>query len=541
MADHYDDQYDDQYGEDEQQAPPEETPIRQVPWFIISFAAHGVFFAIIWSLVVSVTEEQIPEVQPTAVAPHELPDPPKIQPTQVLPEDRPEDPIEEPTEDPKIVQDAQDDHNEDPTEQENKDLRPNPNPNNSNVESPFPNQGFNSSIGVGGNIGGGGGPGGAGGFVFRRARGGGGTRGDKNVLMALRWLRDHQKNDGAWDPVNFADDGRRNGRQGSYANKDGSGDKGWAAHEAGLTGLSLLAFLGAGFTHQEGEFQNTVKKALRYLKAIQDNDGCFGSREDHHFVYDHSICAMAMAEAFGMTGSNMLKGPAQKGVDFIAMAQNHDPDRGWLGWRYGVKPGDSDTSVTGWMALALKSARVANLEIPEHTWEGAIRHMEDMTGENMGYHKTGYITKGGPNARLQTQGKFLPNPSMDAINIITRMFVQHDGKIRNDPTVRGQAQQITSPENLPTLDDPNKLDYYYWYYASLAMFQMGDEYWKKWEKAMGDSLIQSQRSEGDETTATYGSWDSHSCWGIAGGRVYATAINCLTLEVYYRYEKVGGK
>ena len=36
-----------------------------------------------------------------------------------------------------------------------------------------------------------------------------------------------------------------------------------------------------------------------------------------------------------------------------------------------------------------------------------------------------------------------------------------------------------------------------------------------------------------------GSWDPEACrWGFAGGRVYATAINVLTLETYYRVAPV---
>jgi hypothetical protein len=32
-----------------------------------------------------------------------------------------------------------------------------------------------------------------------------------------------------------------------------------------------------------------------------------------------------------------------------------------------------------------------------------------------------------------------------------------------------------------------------------------------------------------------GSWDPDPVWGGHGGRVYATAVAALTLEVYYRY------
>ncbi|OHB76885.1 MAG: hypothetical protein A2Z34_10115 [Planctomycetes bacterium RBG_16_59_8] len=50
---------------------------------------------------------------------------------------------------------------------------------------------------------------------------------------------------------------------------------------------------------------------------------------------------------------------------------------------------------------------------------------------------------------------------------------------------------------------------------------------------MKDALIKNQnkRTDGDK----WGSWEPLDRWSPKGGRVYATAINCLTLEVYYRY------
>ena len=41
-----------------------------------------------------------------------------------------------------------------------------------------------------------------------------------------------------------------------------------------------------------------------------------------------------------------------------------------------------------------------------------------------------------------------------------------------------------------------------------------------------------------ETLDEHGSWDSVDAWGNAGGRVYATAINCLTIEVWSRYKRM---
>ena len=50
---------------------------------------------------------------------------------------------------------------------------------------------------------------------------------------------------------------------------------------------------------------------------------------------------------------------------------------------------------------------------------------------------------------------------------------------------------------------------------------------------MQKSLLGTQRVGGDED----GSWDPIGEWGIAGGRVYATAIGAMTLEVYYRFRR----
>jgi hypothetical protein len=49
-------------------------------------------------------------------------------------------------------------------------------------------------------------------------------------------------------------------------------------------------------------------------------------------------------------------------------------------------------------------------------------------------------------------------------------------------------------------------------------------------------VVRHQRTDGDER----GSWDPVDSWGAEGGRVYATALLTLSLEVYYRYEKAHG-
>jgi len=66
------------------------------------------------------------------------------------------------------------------------------------------------------------------------------------------------------------------------------------------------------------------------------------------------------------------------------------------------------------------------------------------------------------------------------------------------------------------------------------MFQLGGDYWKVWNESMKDALVPNQQRDGDER----GSWDPIGAWGRSGGRVYSTAINVLSLEIYYRYDRV---
>jgi hypothetical protein len=72
-------------------------------------------------------------------------------------------------------------------------------------------------------------------------------------------------------------------------------------------------------------------------------------------------------------------------------------------------------------------------------------------------------------------------------------------------------------------------NYYYWYYASVALHQLQDDAWRSWNAAMKSHLLARQSSGG--------SWPTDSEWGGYGGRVYTTSMAALCLEVYYRHTR----
>ncbi|MCZ7605803.1 MAG: terpene cyclase/mutase family protein [Planctomycetota bacterium] len=521
------------------------TALASVPWVAIALAVHVILLVIAWFIIPAVPERvqvEVIQAQQEQIAEPPPPEQPPEKPVE-FPKDEPEQ--VDPTEDERIVEDAKDDLNEDPSDKPNNDLAENPNDDPSDNESPHPNRdSTTSAVGLGGGVGGGGGRGGAGGFAHRRARGGGGRPHDDRVRGALEWLKDHQNREGYWSATTFSDDSTRTGAKKTYNIEfvdpgSATSDKGWEATcDIGLTGMALLAFVGAGYDHKEGDYRATCRQAILYLRKVQDNDGCFGAKEDDHFVYNHAICAMAMAEAYGLSGDQVLKPIADKAVEFILKAQNPG-----FGWRYGVQPTYNDSSVSGWMVLALKSCKMAGLEFDTtKCYNDAAEWFKLVTVDVNGYPKTGYDTPGSNNARLRSSREYDNNPSMDSIYVMSMLFM---GKADlNDKNIKSLSRVCIEKDYLPVWEK-NKIDYYYWYYASLALYQVGGATWKSWEKSMSSVLLNSQRGycEADkkaglvskEALDEHGSWDAVDAWGSAGGRVYSTAINCLTLEVYYRY------
>jgi hypothetical protein len=380
-----------------------------------------------------------------------------------------------------------------------------------------PSPWVSARLGGGGH--GGGGPGGPGG---NGPSGGRMTPTNVAVMAALQWLKHHQSPDGRWDGGAFDAQCKMN-------RCDGPGD---SAFSTGVTGLSLLAFLGAGETHQTGSCRTTVKNGLKWLRDVQDSEGCFGPRTSQHFLYNHACAALAMTEAYGMTGSRVFKEPAQRGVGFVLKSKNP-----YLAWRYNYPPdGDNDTSVSGWMVMVLKSAIMSELDVEKAAIKDAVSWVEKMTEPEFG--RTGYQQRGGPPARTNEMMQKFPaekSESLTAVGILIRIFAGHTPK--DDEFIIKGADLMK--KKLPKWDvDAGTIDFYYWYYASLAMFQVGGDHWKAWNEAMKTAIIDHQRMEADRDER--GSWDPIDCWSPEGGRIYATTLNCLCMEVYYRYGRVIG-
>lgn len=399
-----------------------------------------------------------------------------------------------------------------------------------------------------------------------KGRAGGATQGtDKAVLDGLRWLCRHQLEDGSWSPAALmtvcpCDDPMYNPKE-AYTKR----------FDEGLTGMALLCFLGAGLSHESKQdivdtsmakrykSGEVVKKGLSWLTKKQNADGSFCS--DRPFMYSEALAGMAVAEAYGLTQNRFWKEPAQKSMNFIMGAQRPNPSgTGLWGWRYASRQEieqfsrggsidestkkelyDSDISVTGWCIMALKSGKLSGLEIKDENMQGGLAFAKYVTADN---GMVGYLDPKGAGATVSGKNDhFVYHPSvMSALSMCTRIFVEHNP---DDPFLDLAAKQVV--KDLPTVSkDKLSIDYYYWYYGSMALNQVdgpdapkkSNKYWGPWNKAMVDAVLATQDHQ--ERSCTNGGWMVGDRWCYDGGPIYTTAINVLTLEVYYRYENAFG-
>jgi len=340
----------------------------------------------------------------------------------------------------------------------------------------------------------------------------------------LRWLAAHQGMDGSWHPQKHI--GWIDGVWRGIAQPDGAGD---ARRTVGVTGLALQAFLAAG--HQPGlggSFRGVIRKGLQFLMDSQDQEGCFGLRSHTAFVYDHAAATLALVTASARNlEDRRYRRSAQKALDFIAAARNP-----YSAWRYGVRTGQNDTSVTGWMMLpvlvaetANRNAQAAGFDMPFHLdsgmRQGAEAWVERMTDADTA--RVGHIEMGGRPGRplfdgeVQFPAEFAEGPT--AIGLILTATSPREDK---DDGLMARQRALLA-KTLPQWDiERGTIDMEYWRFGALAARQEGGALLERWTKAFLETAA-NQRREG-RVGRLRGSFDPVGVWGSAGGRVYSTAM-----------------
>jgi hypothetical protein len=343
------------------------------------------------------------------------------------------------------------------------------------------------------------------------------------VERALDWLKRHQDADGRWnggtakDADNSVVAGDTNFTAHCPAGQTCYGECFYWEADTAMTGLALLAYLGAGYTHADGKYASTVTRGLQYLLATQKRNGDLRGESRVVGMYCHLMAGLALCEAYALTGDPKLKEPVSRAVDFLVKG------RAWDGqsWRYEPLAKTGDTSLLGWAILMLKSAKLSHVSIPANIQTGALKWLDQVAdGPESGlarYRPFEELAPGDVQAVKVT-------PSMTAEAWVCRQFLGVGGP--------GPASTEAAEYLLRNGPDRQPYNLYYWYYGTLAMYQYGGEPWQLWNRRVRDQLVSRQVKSGHSA----GSWEpDNDKYGSRGGRIYSTALAALTLEVYYRY------
>lgn len=240
--------------------------------------------------------------------------------------------------------------------------------------------------------------------------------------------------------------------------------------DAELTGLALLAFLGAGYSHFSKDehdgicFGTVVKRALQWMITRQKESGAFDPEDP---VAD-AVAVLAMSEAYGMTAGQPLQEPAQSGIDRL-VAWDPEDARGLF-----------------WKGSALKSAELSELAFPKSAYESldAIRA--------------------------------LPGDLALAGRTVLSIYVKRN---RADP-ILGEFLRLGPPIR----DTETR------YVATLAAYQLdgpSGPIWKGWCRDNQATLLPRQQFEG---ACPRGSWDGNA----DRSRLRVTALSALHFEFYHR-------
>ena len=317
------------------------------------------------------------------------------------------------------------------------------------------------------------------------------------LTRALSWLAKKQGKTGAWT----------------------------GSRPLGFTGLSLMAFIGGKCVPQD--YASNMKRAVEHLKSVYKPSAKFppGSKEaamqggliGQGEMYEHAIGTLALTEALIDMNDTSLEPIVQDAINLIIRAQNTERkpetlkgpvkpgDRNYGGWRYRPESVDSDISITGWQVLALKAAANAGFAIPDYSLPTAAAYVRTLQGKQDGSFR--YETPGptGDSAGRAGMGAFILQlsgfPQDPAIPPAVRFMQDHA------PAWNGEAPG-------------NGYPFYYWYYATRAMYVAGGDDWRIWKDWMCRFLVDHQNADG--------SWDGAS--QEKNLEVYRVALGALMLE-----------
>lgn len=319
------------------------------------------------------------------------------------------------------------------------------------------------------------------------------------------WLVSHQEADGRWDADGF----RSHDPDGSQR-----GTPGIEEADVAVTSLATLAFLGDGNTATVGPYRKTVASAVSWLAEQQDPEsGWIGEQGHPRSLRYHALATVALSESDLFSPSAVGRTGCRHAVRLLS--DRVLEDGGWSS--DGTANMATDGLTTGWVFLALRSARDSGVEVDDALLSGAIAWFEAHADE-----QTGLVSNSSDGT---TDWK------ATALGVLCRVMTLGPDD-EKDPALVAAGDQLSRLQPLWSPDGAG-MDPELWFLASLAAYRLGGEPWKRWNKTLKGLLVDKNRVIHDAVTPV----DPEL---LAEGSVAGVACATLSVEIYFRYARIVG-
>jgi hypothetical protein len=281
-------------------------------------------------------------------------------------------------------------------------------------------------------------------------------------------------------------------------------DGGWSDTQfpsnTGVTALCCLALMSEGSRPRIGRYGRALDRGIEFLLNNVQTNGTIAGKGSNSYGpgYEHALSTLALLLAYGdVPWRPQMRDVVSRSVQLLARSQKLDG-----GWRYQLsREGLSDMSVTANVLWVLRTAKKSGFTVPAESIKAGVAFVEQCALPD-GHFR--YRTFG-----LQAA------PSLGGTGVVA---LSNDGKLGH-VLIAPARDKIAYDYARYTVEDLRERRYFVFgcFYASLAMYSCGDDWWIPWFGKAVQVLAAMQRPDGDFP-------DQHD------NHVYTTAMALMVLQ-----------
>jgi len=286
---------------------------------------------------------------------------------------------------------------------------------------------------------------------------------------------------------------------------DGSWSDNRYPSNTGVTGLCCLALMSGGNRPNVGPQGKALTHGLEFLLKCAHDSGAITGQGSNPLgpMYEQCYATLALLYAYGnMPWQRDLRNVISRSLQLIERSQKLDG-----GWRYNfTREGQSDVSITCNVLWVLRTGKKCGFTVSADRIAKAVVYIE-----RCGLPEGGF--------RYRLNGRKM-SPSMGGVGIIV---LCSDGSLEH-PMIAASRDRIEYDYRRYTIEDLRGRRYtiFNTFYASLAMYMSGDEYWMPWYRKVAKLYADMQRRDGE-------------VWDRGGNTVYPTAMALAVLQAPLGY------